>query len=334
MSLADHPVHSRRRIMFRTKHLIAAAAALAVFSSPAMAAWPDDKPIEVVVGFAPGGGTDLMARKLFPFVQKRLGGKAQFVVVNKPGASGEISNAYVAKSKPDGYTLGIVNVPAFLYLPMARKTQYQVEDLQLVARIVDDPTVLITRSETRVDSLPTALTIAKQTPGAVSVGHNGEGSNGDLVLQLLRAATGVELAGIPYKGTGPQKVDVLGGHLPLGTVSAAEVPELHKGGKAPLRAVVQFTEKRSAALPDVPTAMEAGIKVLMSSERGLAAPKGVPADIVKRLETAIAESLRDPEFLASAAGDAPVIAFMPGAQWSTSLEQNQAALRQIVNTRK
>src|SRR5690348_1239185 len=79
---------------------------------PAMAGWPDDRTIEVVVGFAPGGGTDLLARKLMPFVQKRLGGKAQLIVVNKPGAAGEIANAYVAHAKPDGYTIGIVNVPS------------------------------------------------------------------------------------------------------------------------------------------------------------------------------------------------------------------------------
>lgn len=306
----------------------------ATLVSPTWAAWPDDKPIEVVVGFAPGGGTDLLARKLFPFVQKRLGGKAQFVVMNKPGASGELASGYVAKAEPDGYTLGIVNVPAFLYLPMVRKTQYQVEDFKLVARIVDDPTVLITRSESRVTSLSTILGVAKQSPGALTVGHNGEGSNGDLVLQLIRAATGVEVTGVPYKGTGPQKTDVLGGHLPYGTVSVGEVPELHKGGKATFKAAVQFSEKRSSALPDVPTAVESGVNVLMTSERGLAAPKGVSDAIVKRLEQAIAESLKDPEFLAAAASDAPVIAFMPGAQWSQSLEKNTAALKKIAGNRK
>jgi tripartite-type tricarboxylate transporter receptor subunit TctC len=319
--------------MLGLKRLAVAIAAFAI-STPLLAAWPDDKPVEVVVGFAPGGGTDLMARKLFAFVQKRLGGKAQFVVVNKPGASGELGNAYVAKAQPDGYTLGIVNVPAFSYLPMVRKTQYQVEDFQLVARVVDDPTVLITRSETKIDSLPTVLGVAKQTPGVISVGHNGDGSNGELVLQLLRSATGVELTGVPYKGTGPQKIDVLGGHLPIGTVSAGEVSELHKGASAPVKAVVQFTAKRSAALPNVPTAIESGINVLMSSERGVAAPKGVSADIVKRLETAILSVLKDPEFLTAAAADAPVIAFLPGTQWSKSLEQNQKTLKQIAANRK
>lgn len=316
------------------RQLILGLGLFASLATPTWAAWPDDKPIEVVVGFAPGGGTDLMARKLFPFVQKRLGSKAQFVVVNKPGASGELGSAYVAKAAADGYTFGIVNVPAFTYLPMVRKTQYQVEDFRLVARIVDDPTVLITRTESKVNSLSTILGVSKQTPGALSVGHNGEGSNGDLVLQLIRTATGVEMAGIPYKGTGPQKIDVLGGHLPFGTVSVGEVPELHKGGKSTIKAVVQFGAKRSSALPDVPTAVESGVNALMTSERGLAAPKGVPDAIIKKVEAAIAESLRDPEFLAAAASDAPVIAFMPGDQWAKSIAQNQGALKQVASNRK
>src|SRR6476659_7822857 len=127
---------------------VAAAAALALGAAgQSLAAWPEDKPIEVVVGFAPGGGTDLMARKLLPFVQKRLGGNAQFVVVNKPGASGDLANGYVAKAKPDGYTLAIVNVPSFLYTPLTRKAQYKPEDFQLVSRVVDDPTVLIARAD-------------------------------------------------------------------------------------------------------------------------------------------------------------------------------------------
>ncbi len=321
--------------MFLVKRIAFSTAALAfAMSTSTFAAWPDDKHIEVVVGFAPGGGTDLMARKLFTFVQKRLGGKAQFVVVNKPGASGELGNAYVAKAQPDGYTLGIVNVPAFLYLPMVRKTQYQVEDFQLVARIVDDPSVMITRSEAKLESLPIVMGIAKQTQGAIAVGHNGDGSNGELLLHLLRGATGVELTGVPYKGTGPQKVDVLGGHLQLGTVSAGEIPELHNEGKGNIKAIVQFTPKRSAVLPNVPTAMEVGINVTMSSERGLAAPKGISADIVKRLETEIAAVLKDPEFLTAAAADAPVLAFLPGSQWAKSLEQNNKALRKMAESRK
>lgn len=302
-------------------------------TTTAWAAWPEDKPIEVVVGFAPGGGTDLMARKLLPFVQRRLGGKVQFVVVNKPGAAGEIANGYVAKAKPDGYTLAVVNVPGFLYVPMSKKSQYQAEDFQLIARVVDDPTVLVTRADSTLNSLQTLIGVSKQQPGVMSVGHNGEGTNGDLALQLLTKAAGIELTAIPYKGTAAQKTDVLGGHLQLGMVSAGEVPELHKGGSGPIRGIVQFTEKRSAALPNVPTAAELGVKVLMSSERGFAAPKGVSQGILKKLDQAIAESLKDPEFIANASSDAPVLAYLSGSQWQKSLEQNRIALQKIADSR-
>lgn len=320
--------------MATLKNLVCTLAAVASFASPALAAWPEDKPIEVVVGFAPGGGTDLMARKLAPFLQKHLGGKGQFVVVNKPGASGELANAYVAKAKPDGYTLGIVNYPAYLYVPIARKAQYQPEDFQLIARVVDDPTVLVTRAQGKVDSLQTFLGVLKQAPGTLSVAHNGEGSNGDLVLQLLQDATGAKINAVPYKGTGQQKTDLLGGHVALGTISAGEVPELHKGGKGPLKAVVQFTQNRSAALPDVPTATEAGVPVLMSSERGLAAPKDIDPAIAKRLERAVEDALKDPEFLAAASADAPVLSFMPGTQWAQSMERNTAALKKLAGSRR
>jgi len=321
--------------MSALKSIIGCSLAVAAsFVSPAWAAWPDDKPIEVVVGFPPGGGTDLLARKLAPFLQKHLSAKAQFVVVNKPGAAGEVGNAYVAKAKPDGYTLAIVNYPAYLYVPIARKAQYQPEDFRLLARVVDDPTVLVTRAEGRVDSLKTLLAVLKQAPGSLSIAHNGEGSNGDLAIQLLQDATGVQFNTIPYKGTGQQKTDLLGGHVALGTVSAGEIPELHNGGKGQLKAVAQFTQKRSTALPNVPTAVEAGIPVLMSSERGFAAPKDVDPAIAKRLEQAIQDALKDPEFLAVATADAAVLSFMPGEQWAKSMERSTSSLKKLAGARR
>ena len=284
------------------------------------------------MGFAPGGGTDLMARKLLPHVQKRLGPKAQFVVVNKPGAAGEIATAYVKNAKPDGYTLAVINVPGFLYVPMVKKSQYQAQDFTLIARIVDDPTVLVTRADGPIQTVPALLTALKTNPGSLSFGHNGTGTNGDLALLMMAKEAKVDLNVVPYKGTAAQKTDVLGGHLPFGLVSAGEVPELHGRGTGPLKAVAQFGERRSPALPEVPTALEAGMKVMMSSERGFAAPKAVPVQIVKQLDVAIAESMRDPEFMANAAADAPVLAYLSGPQWQQSLERNKKALQDLATS--
>src|SRR2546425_1067175 len=112
--------------------LVAAAAFGIVACGPAWAGWPDDKPIEVVIGFAPGGGTDVMARKLLPFVEQRLGGKAKFVVLNKPGAGGEIAFAAIARAAPDAYSIGVVNVPGYNFIPMTRKAQYSMDEIRLI----------------------------------------------------------------------------------------------------------------------------------------------------------------------------------------------------------
>src|SRR3954470_11876155 len=140
------------------KKVITIATILAIAAGgPVWAAWPDDKPIEVVIGFATGGGTDVMARQLLPFVEKRLDGKAKFVVLNKPGAGGEIAFTSIARATPDGYSMGVVNVPGYNFLPMTRKTQYSTDDIRLVARVVEDPGVIVVNADSRFANLSGVL---------------------------------------------------------------------------------------------------------------------------------------------------------------------------------
>ena len=299
--------------------------------SPAWAAWPDDRPIEIVVGFAAGGTTDVMARKLALGMQKRLGEKVTFVVANKPGASGEIALGYLARAAPDGYTIGIVNVPSYLFVPMTKKAQYDPSDFRLIARVVDDPTIMLVKADSKFASLADLIKVLKQKPGSLTFGHNGTGTNGHLAIKQVDEIAKVEMNEIPYKGNAAQKTDLLGGHLDVAIVSAGEVPELHNGNASDTKAIVQLTKARSKALPNVPTAEEAGVPAFMSSERGFAAPKDIPDAIAKRLEAVIAESLRDPEFVAASPGDAPVLAYMSGADWQTSLADNAKALRVLID---
>jgi tripartite-type tricarboxylate transporter receptor subunit TctC len=303
-------------IVMRRKTL-ALGAAFGVFAScgSAWAAWPEDKPIEVVIGFAPGGATDVMARKLMPFVEKRLDGKAKFVVLNKPGAGGEIAFTSIARAAPDAYAMGVVNVPGYNLLPMTRKTQYSMDEIRLVARVVEDPGVIVVAAESKFSNLSDIVAALRSKPGSVTFGHNGAGTNGHLAIRMLAGAAKVEPNEISYRGTAAQRTDLLGGHLEVGMVSLSEVAELHGTNKGPLRAIAMMSKKRSASLPDVPTAEEAGVPIVSTAERGFAVPKGVPEDIVKKLEAAIADSLNDPEYVKSSPGDAPVLAFMPGGEW-------------------
>ncbi len=315
--------------------LLALVAAFGVAAcGSAFAAWPEDKPIEVIIGFAPGGGTDVMARKLMPFVEKRLDGKAKFVVLNRPGAGGEIAFASIARAAPDAYTMGAVNVPGYNFLPMTRKTQYSMDEIRLVARVVDDPGVMVVRAESKFANLGDLLAELRTKPGSVTFGHNGAGTNGHLAIRTLATAAKVQPNEISYRGTGAQRTDLLGGHLEVGMVSLSELPELHGTNKGALRAIAILSKTRSPSLPDVPTAEEAGAAVVSTAERGFAVPKGVPDDIVKKLEAAIADSLRDPEYIKSSPGDAPVLAFMAGAEWQKRLDEMSLALRPLAEELK
>ena len=258
---AHRPTTKTGWIVMHGKFLALVAAFGVAVSGPALAAWPEDKPVEVIIGFAPGGGTDVMARKLMPFVEKRLDGNAKFVVLNRPGAGGEIAFAAIARGAPDGYMMGAVNVPSYNFLPMTRKTQYSMDEIRLVARVVDDPGVMVVRADSKFTNLGDVLAELRSKPGSVTFGHNGGATNGHLAIRTLATAAKVEPNEISYRGTGAQRTDLLGGHLEVGMVSLSEVPELHGTNKGALRAIAVLSKKRSPSLPDVPTAEEAGAAV-------------------------------------------------------------------------
>lgn len=296
---------------------------------PAMAGWPDDKPTEVIVGFSAGGGTDVMARKLLPYVEKKFGDSAKFIVVNRPGAAGEIAVTSVARAAPDGFTIGLVNVPGYNFIPMTRAAQYSTDSLRLIARVVDDPSVIVVSKDSKFNGLKDIIDALRSRPGSITFGHNGAGTNGHLAVRMLAKTAGVHTNDISYKGTAAQRTDLLGGHLDVGLLTVSEVPELHGGVKGELKVIALLAKTRSSVLPDVPTAEEVGVPVIMSAERGFAVPKALPDIIVKKLETAIRESLKDPEYIKSSPGDAPVLAFMPGAEWQAHLDRMTEDLRPL-----
>lgn len=312
---------------------VVAAMAMAVVT-PAVAGWPNDKPVEVIVGFAAGGGTDIMARKLLPYVEKRFGGTAKFVVVNRPGAAGEIAVTAMARAAPDGYTIGLVNVPGYNFIPMTRAAQYSTDNLRLIARVVDDPSIIVVSKDSKFNSLKDIIGALKEKPASITFGHNGAGTNGHLALRMLAKAADVQTNEISYKGTAAQRTDLLGGHLDVGMLSLSEVPELHAGAKGDLKVIALLAKARSSALPDVPTAEEVGVPVIMSAERGFAVTKAVSEDFVKKLEAAIADSMTEPDYIKSSPGDAAVLAFMPGPEWQIHLDCMTNDLRPLAEEMK
>jgi len=304
-----------------------------VFPLTGHAAWPDDQAIELIVGFAPGGGTDLMARALVPFVEKKLSSKARIVVLNKPGAGGEISSALIARAKPDGYTIGFINVPGFVFIPMYKQSSYQTTDLKIIARVVDDPSVLVMSKNSKYKTFPELLAALKKDPGSLSFATSGRGTSGHQSLLKIEQAANVKGTDIAFKGAGDFKSAVLGGHVDYAFASIGEFLAGYADSDV-AAAMLVVNPTRVAVIKDVPSIKEFGLDVRVSSERGIAGPKAMPQDIADRLQKAIQDTLADPEFLKTIKNDAPLVAFMSGAEWTKSLESMPAELMPFVSKMK
>jgi len=312
--------------------LRAGVASLAVgAASLGHAAWPSDAPINVTVGFAPGGSTDVMVRALAPFIAKHLGDNAQIVIQNRPGASGELAISSVMRAKPDGYSLVVVNMPGYFFVPMYRKSSYTTKDLTLLARVVSDPTIMVTRKDSKLGDLKQVLAALKAAPKSISAGHNGVGTNGHLAMARLEAAAGVKFNAIPYNGTAQQKTALGSSTLDIGFLAASEVPDAEHEA-TPMRLLAQFTKQKVQRIAGVPSTFELGLPVEMTAERGFAAPNGVPAPILARLEQAVEAAMKDPEYLKVARNDAPFLSFLGGADWTRELEQDRRAYEEIART--
>lgn len=299
--------------------------------APANAAWPSDAPIEVVVGFAPGGTTDVMVRVLAPYIAKQLGDNASLVIINRPGASGEIGVSQVKRAKPDGYTVGIVNLPGYFFVPMHRKASYSTSDLTLVARVVSDPTVMVTRKDSKLTDLKQVVAQLKSAPSSLSAGHNGIGTNGHLAMVRLEKAADIKLNAIPYNGSAQQKTAIAGNQLDIAFLAGSEVPDPDNEA-TPMRLLAQFTKTKVARLSALPTTYDLGFPVEMTAERGFAAPNGVPPLVLARLQKAIENAMKDPEYIKAARNDAPFLSYLGGADWSRQLDLDRKAYEEIART--
>jgi tripartite-type tricarboxylate transporter receptor subunit TctC len=323
-------------VMFSTpihRSILAAAAALlaGLAAAPAHAAWPSDAPISITVGFAAGGTTDVMVRNLAPFIAKHLGDNASFVIQNRPGASGEIAINSVMRAKPDGYSLVVVNLPGYFFVPMYRKSSYTTKDLTLVARLVSDPTIMVTRKDSKLTDLRQVVSQLKTAPSSYSAGHNGLGTNGHLAMAQLENAASVKFNSIPFNGSAQQKAALTTSTLDIAFLAASEVPD-PENEATPVRLLAQFTKDKVQRIASTPTTFEMGFPVEMTAERGIAAPNGVPAAIRARLEKAIEAALKDPEYVKTARNDAPFLSFLGGAEWAKAVEQAQKSYEPIART--
>jgi len=287
------------------KFAIAATIGLA-FATAAHAEYPE-RPINMIVSYSAGGGTDIAARTLAPFIEKYLGKGASVVVLNKPGAGGEIGFTELAQAKPDGYTIGFINTPNILSIPIQRKARYSLESFTPIANVVEDPGAFNVLASSNIKSLKELVAHAKANPEKLTYGTTGVGSDDHLSAMAFERMTGVKFKHIPFKGAADARTAVLGGHVTMASMNISEAVADVEAGT--LRSLGQMSTERWNGATTVPTFKEQGYEVISGSTRGIAAPAGVPADIVARLEKAVKFAIADPEFQVKAKEQALPLAY-------------------------
>ena len=266
----------------------------AAFSTAALAAEYPDKPVRMLVGFAPGGGTDATARAIAPKLTELLG--QQVIVDNRPGATGNIATDIVSKSNPDGYTILMGTIAALAINPAlyAKLPFDPVKDLLPVTRAVDSTNVLVLHPSVAAKSVKELIALAKAKPGALNCGSSGVGGAGHLALELFNLQTGTKIVHVPYKGGGPAMIDLLGGNIQLIFATAASAVGHIKSGK--IRALAVTTLKRSPLVPDLPTVAETGLKGFEANNwYGILVPAKTSRAIVMRLNKDVSTALLTPD---------------------------------------
>ena len=267
---------------------------VALLASTAAAQPYPSRPVRLVVPLSPGGFADTPTRILAPRLSEQFG--RQFYVENRPGAGGTIGWDFVAKSAPDGYTLGITGSTMLIGAHIYKNVQYDaLKDFTHITMMASGPYVLVVNAQkVPANSVRELIAAAKAQPGAIDFASSGNGSSQHLVGALFNMMAGVQLNHVPYKGSGPAMQDLLGGQVGVSFAGVPNVLGNVRGGK--LKALAVTTPKRWVELPEVPTMAEAGVPGYEATLwLSISGPAGMQAPIVQRLYTEISKALQDPE---------------------------------------
>ncbi|WP_160120671.1 tripartite tricarboxylate transporter substrate binding protein [Rhodovarius lipocyclicus] len=282
---------------------------------PAFAQWQPDHALTMIVAYAAGGGTDVAARTIARFMERELG--QPVVVVNRAGAGGEIGFTELARARPDGYTIGFVNTPAIVTLPIERRPRFTLNDFTLIANIVDDPGGLWVRADSDITDFPGLLAAARQRPGQLGYGTTGVGSDDHLAVLALERATGTQFLHVPFGGSAQVKQNLISRAIPIASMNMAEgMTEMAQGL---LRPLAQMGATRWSEAPGVPTLKELGFDVIEGSMRGMAAPAGIPPEALARISAALRATVDNPDFQQIARRQSLPLRFLPPAEYLREL---------------
>jgi tripartite-type tricarboxylate transporter receptor subunit TctC len=306
------------------------AAGMVLMPALAQQAYPD-KPIRIVVSFPPGGSSDFSARILAQRLSTALG--QSIVIDNRGGAAGNIGNEIVAKSAPDGYTLLVtaeatitINPSVYAKLPYVAS-----RDITTVTQVIKYANVVVVHPSVPATSVKELIAYAKSQPGKLSYSHPGTGTAQQLAVELFKMTVGVDITSVPYKGGGPAMVSLVGNETQLSFATPPSAMPQVKAGR--LRAIAVTSDKRSAALPDMPTISEAGLTGFnVEGWVGLFAPAQTPAAVIDRLYVESAKILRMPEVKELALGVASETVGNPPREANQIVRDETAMWAKVVKT--
>jgi len=273
-------------------HLAAGAAALPAVSRFANAQTYPSRPVRIIVGFAPAGGTDIMARLIGQWLSERLG--QSFVIENRPGAGTNIATEVVVNAPPDGYTLLLAGIPNAFNASLFGKLNFNfIRDIAPVAGIMRVPNVMAVNPSVPAKAVPEFIAYAKANPGKINMASAGIGGAAHLSGELFKMMAGVNLVHVPYRGNGPALVALLGGQVDVLFPTLPSSIEYIRTGK--LRGLAVTSAMRSEALPDLPTVGEFVPGYEISAWYGVGAPQGTPPQVIDKLNREINAILVDPK---------------------------------------
>jgi len=281
--------------------VLTAAVLFAALSTAALAQAYPSKPIRMIAPYPPGGATDILARLVAQGLTESLG--QPVIVENKAGANGQIGHDFVAKAAPDGYTLVLGNSAVLaVSVSMYDKLPFDpLKDFAPITLAAQGPLVFEINAAIPASNMQEFLAWAKQRGGKVNAGLAGVGAMHHLVTEMVKLQAGVQWTNVPYKGSAPMVLDLVGGQVDVGVDNIPSSLQLIKTGK--LRALAVTSDQRTPLLPDVPTLAQAGVPgVVAAAWHGVLAPAGTPPEIVNRLNVEIVKILRSPETVAKLAG--------------------------------
>jgi tripartite-type tricarboxylate transporter receptor subunit TctC len=276
-------------------HLAAGAAALPALAHVAVAQAYPSRPVRMIVPFAPGGTSDILARLMGQWLSERLG--QPFVIENRPGANSNIGTEAVVRAPSDGYTLLLVTAAAAINATFYEKLSFNfIRDITAVAGIVRVPSVMVVNPSVPATTVPEFIAYAKSKPGKTTMASAGKGAPSHLAGELFKTMAGVDMVHVPYRGGGPAVTDLIAGQVQVVFPTIVESIEYIRASR--LRALAVTTATRSDALPDIPTVGEFLPGYEASGWFGIGAPKSTSSEVVDQLNKQINEGLADPKMKA------------------------------------